>query len=466
MMTTQTPVSSMLMQDAEREERKRLARIAQSWKAYNNQSDDPLKTTELDPKGQDNTKINLARKSVNTSAFYLFGKGLDFEIDEDAAADDSPAEKWLEQCWKSQHQGMIPFLLELAQGAGIEGHAFVRLHLPEPGEQYPRLAPVSAEMVRAVCDPADFTRVRRYVIQWTSIDEDLKKPVAFRHTIQRGDVDGRWLIVEERSVGDTPRWVEDKRLIWPYAWCPLFQCKNLPWPQSFYGASDIEEDVLRLGDAINFVASNINRILRAYGHPFDYVIGQRLDAVERGIGAMPYFPNPEARIERLEEVQNLGAADEQFRRLRDAYNELTSLPEIASGKVENIGQLSGLALQILYGPLTAMIQTKREFYEPMIQGICKALLEIGKFEVKEVTLKWPTILPTNRKEEAETAAALHDAGVSQSTALQEMGYDPEVEAQKRNQEGQDAAAIAAKLFDRGGLPSSGGGEGGSTGGGN
>lgn len=447
--TKSSPVSSMLMQDAQREEDKRLDRIRRAWSAYNYQSADPLKSTDLDPKGQDNTRINLARKTVNTSAFYLFGKGLDFEIDEDAAEDDSPAEQWLEKAWQAQHQGFVPFLLELAQGAGIEGHAFVRLHLPERGETYPRLVPVSAEMIRAVCDPLDYTRVRRYVIEWTGIDQDLKKPIAYRHTIQRGDIDGRWLIIEEHSVGDTPRWTEDNRIVWPYDWCPIFHCKNLPWPQSFYGASDIEEDVLKVGDALNFVISNINRILRAYGHPFDYVTGQRLDEVERGIGAMPYFPNPEAKVQRLPEIENLAAADEQFRRLRDAYNELTSTPEIASGKVENVGQLSGLALQILYGPLTAMIQTKREFYEPMIVALSRAMLEVGGQQVGGVSIKWPTILPTSRKEEAETAVALHEAGVSQSTTLSEMGYDPDIEAAKRLQEGQDAAAIAAKLFDRG-----------------
>jgi hypothetical protein len=188
---------------------------------------------------------------------------------------------------------------------------------------------------------------------------------------------------------------------------------------------------------------------------------------------MPYFPNPDAKINRLPEIENLTAADEQFQRLRQAYDELTSIPQIASGKVDNIGQLSGLALQILYGPLVAMIQTKREFWEPMIKQISKAMLVVGG-EVAEgseldIEIKWPSILPANRKEEAETATALNDAGVSQDTTLKEMGYDPEQEKLKKAQEGADAASMAAKLFDRGGLPGDPGdgtGEDGNTGGGN
>lgn len=444
-------VSSTVMQQAGQEEDRRKSRMKKAWDAYNYQSDDPLAPSGLDVKGHDNTKINLARKTVNTSAFYLFGKGFDIEIDEDAAGDDSPAEQYLEKAWSAQHQGMVPFLLELAQGAGIEGDAFVRFYLPSRGEQYPRLVPQSAENMTAICEPADYTRVRRYVIEWTGIDQDLNKPVAYRHTIQWNDT-GRWTIKEERSVGDNTAWIQDSFMVWPYAWCPIFHCKNLPWPRSFYGASDIEEDVLKIGDAINFVVSNINRILRAYGHPFDYVTGQAVDKVERDPGKMLYFPNEEARIHRLQEIQDLAAADEQFQRLRQAYDELTSIPQIASGKVENVGQLSGLALQILYGPLTSMIQTKREFYEPLLKAICQAMLEVASLPIGDISIKWPTILPTSRKEEAETATALNDAGVSQSTTLAELGYDPDIESAKRQSEGADAAALASKLFDRGGLP--------------
>jgi hypothetical protein len=471
-------VSATIMQQAEQEESRRIDRIRRAWRAYNYEAPMPLKANELDKEGKDNARLNLARKTVNTSAYYLFGKGFDIEIGENAGEEDSPTEKWLEKAWKSQHQGMVPFLLELAQGAGIEGDAFVRLYPPDKarGEEIPRLVPLSAEMTRAECEPADHTRVRRYIIEWSAIDTAIKKSVAYRHTIQYGDIDRRWTIVEEHSVGDNPAWVLDQRTQWPHRFPPIFHCKNLPWPHSFYGASDIEDDVLQLNDAINFVVSNLNRILRAYGHPFDYVTGQRLDEVKRDIGAMPYFPNPDAKINRLPEIENLTAADEQFQRLRQAYDELTSIPQIASGKVDNIGQLSGLALQILYGPLVAMIQTKREFWEPMLQGLSRAMLVVGGEVAEDATLdieiKWPSILPANRKEEAETATALNDAGVSQDTTLKEMGYDPEQEKAKKAQEGADAASMAAKLFDRGGLPgdpgSSGDGtsEDGSTGGGN
>jgi hypothetical protein len=446
---TPSPTVSASLADAQdQEEKKRLGRIRSAWNAYGNALPDPLEKNTLDPKGDDNTKIGFSRKIVNLSAFFLFGSGVDFEVDGDQKGD---IDDWLTACWEAQGDGLIPFLLEIATSGGIEGDVFLRLYPARPGEPYPRVVALSAENVRAIAEPSDYADVCRFVIQWTGYDAGARKPVAYRHTIERAE-SGKWKILEQRSIGDSAAWITDLKEDWPYSFCPIFHAKNLPWPHCYYGASDLEEDVLHLQKAINFNVSNVNRILRAHGHPFDYVSGQKIDEMDRSVGTMLYLPNPEARINRLDEVDDLSAHGEQFRRLKEALHDLTSVPEVATGRVQDLGQLSGLALQILYAPLSQMISTKQKLYGAMLKRLCAALLEVGgKGEGHVVTLKWPSIVPVNVKEQAESGLLLRQLGVSQKTVLSELGYDQANESQNLDDESATSAERAAKALDRGGV---------------
>ena len=361
-------VSNAILSDADREEQRRVQAINKRWLRYNGQYDKPLRPTLTDPRGADNTTINLARRTVDISAFYLFGKELGFEVDTGASAadnagagNDKPEEAWLEACWQAQTDGKTPFLLEFATGAGVAGDGYLRVLLPnkDDGEIYPRIVALDAVNVKVFSDPTDYTKVIEYRLQWNGIDPVTRRAAVFRHIIYR--VGARWYTEEQISRGDSRTFQTVKDTTWPYSWCPIFHVKNRPMPHSFYGTSDTEDDVLRINDAMNFTVSNINRILRVHGHPQQYITGQKLDQIDRGIGAMPYFPNEHAKINIVEMLSDLTSSFTQLEKLRDAYHELTSIPEVVSGKLESVGQLSGLALQILYGPLIALTTVKRGF---------------------------------------------------------------------------------------------------------
>ena len=77
------------------EEEARLQAIARAWKYYNGAHDQPL-PVKLG-QANDNVVINLARFLVNKGASFLFGKGVDFELQEGAT---TPAEEWLDACWE------------------------------------------------------------------------------------------------------------------------------------------------------------------------------------------------------------------------------------------------------------------------------------------------------------------------------------------------------------------------------
>lgn len=63
---------------------------------------------------------------------------------------------------------------------------------------------------------------------------------------------------------------------------------------------------------------------------------------------------------------------------------------------------------------------------------------------------WDSPESRDDKAEAETATIYHALGVSKSTLLARLGFDPRQEAERRAEEGEEAAEQAAKFFDAGG----------------
>ena len=55
-----------------------------------------------------------------------------------------------------------------------------------------------------------------------------------------------------------------------------------------------------------------------------------------------------------------------YARLKEALHEVSRVPEVATGKLESTGALSGVALQLLYGPLVQATEAKRLTYGEML----------------------------------------------------------------------------------------------------
>lgn len=117
---------------------------------------------------------------------------------------------------------------------------------------------------------------------------------------------------------------------------------------------------------------------------------------------------------------------------------------MTTGKFDNIGQLSGLALDILYGPLLQRTQVKRRTYGDMLAELNRRLLAFGGFgEENEVATHWPELLPSDAQGEAQTLQTHQDMGiVSRETIQAKLGYNAETEGPKIAAE--KAAAMQAQ----------------------
>lgn len=446
-------LAQMMLHQYVQADEERQGRISRAWDYYHGRHQPTLKATKGDPRAEDNITINLARLVVNKGVSFLFGFDLDFEVDPETGGKrnpkKSPQEEWLTNAWDANQR--MTLLHKLGINGGVAGDAFVRMLAPDAknGHEFPRLVLWDPADVTVCWDPFDVEQVISYTRRWHGIDTVTAKPVAYRQIVEREG--NGWLISTQQSPNVASVWHDvEPPVVWPYPWSPVFHCQNLPCPQDFWGFADLEPDVLALNDRINFAASNTNRIYRNFGHPQTVIKGMQADQVmDVPLGAAMVLHNPNASVEMIEAPGDLTSGLELLKRLSEAFHEVARIPEVASGKVENLGQLSGLALQILYGPLVELTETKRLTYGELINTIGRRMLEVGgQGKERRVSAQWPAVLPGDKAGEANTAEVLERVGVSKDTLLSELGYDPDAEREKKAQESEADRALGQALLEQ------------------
>ena len=249
-------VDQHLMENVVADELARLRSYREAWEAYHGDFPAPLKTRvdQVD----DNVIVNYARTIVDKGVSFLFGQDIRFELDETQQTDE---EEWLDACWSANGGSVL--MQKLALNGGVCGHVFAKLVPAPPGRQYPRVIVLDPANVTVGYDPGDIDDVLWYRIQYTGRDAR-DELVTYRQIIERdGNV---WQIIDQEARGsESWRTINTER--WPYTWSPVIDCQNLPLPNEYYGLSDLPEDVLRLNRSINFVLSNLARIIRYHAHP-------------------------------------------------------------------------------------------------------------------------------------------------------------------------------------------------------
>lgn len=433
----------MWVQEQTVEERARLARYAKAWDAYFGNMPDPLKVKP--GQADDNVKVNYARLIVDVGASDLFGEEPKFDLDP-TSEEPTPAQTWLDEVWRRNKKQIL--LQKAAINGGVCGHVFLKI-IPRDGD-VPRLINLSPEYVTAVTDPDDIDLVWRYIIEYSARDPQDGKELTIRQVIER-DERGKWTVTDKVSKG-RGAWEVRQVVNWPYSWPPIIDCQNLPSPNEYYGIADIEGDVLALNQAYNFTKSNTQRIIRFHAHPKTWGRGFAAPELKIGVDDTIILQSPTAELHNLEMQGDLSSSIEYAERLKRDLHETSRVPEVATGKLDSAAGLSGVALQILYQPLTQKTGAKRLTYGEMLIELNRRLLELGGFGSAGVcSIIWGELRPHSSLEERQVLLLDKQLGVSRDTLLQKAGYDPDVEREKKDQEttSVDLADQMLGAFDRG-----------------
>jgi hypothetical protein len=380
----------------------------------------------------DNVYINYAEVIVDKGVAFLFGKSLKIGVGSDQ---DKRGEEFLEKVW-SQAQRDEEFQ-EMAQDGATSGDAYLKINIEADGS--PRVTVGDPNTYELVTDPHDCSRVSKFVCSYPVAIQGGKTKL-FREETSRAVAGNSWEIRQFESYNDGNAWQPvGVDVTWNFSFPPIFHCKNLPQPKSIYGKADLTEPVLNLIAYISRLDSMCGKIVRIHSSPKPYAKNLKKQDLEWGTDGMLFLKpqggsgqmSVEAEIGLLEMQNDISTALSLRKVLREGLAEMTGVPEVSTGKMENVGQLAGVALRIMYGPLIEKTEKKQLRYGRMIKECAQAVLAIGRLAGLAVTLHWTDPLPGDEKEKVEVAKGKLDVGFSEDTVIKELGGDPAEERKRK-----------------------------------
>jgi hypothetical protein len=337
----------------------------------------------------------------------------------------------------------------------IAGRGFLRI-VPDNKGNF-RIVVVDPSIVYVKTAPQDCETVLLYCIEYCQSEKQQGRPISvyYREEIARIDPDGNalldmpddddtWAIQHWTRIGERGLWVSaGEPIIWPYEFPPIFSCQNLPKPNDFWGTPDLTPDLIGINEDLNLVQSNISRILKFYGHPILYATGTGEGMIDIKPGKIIRLPLSESKIQSVPIVSEIAGALAFAETLRSDMDEQSHVPGVATGRIKDLprGNLSGIALELLFMPIIKKTDKKRCTYGGTIIDVSKALLALNHMNPDiNITLAWQNPLPSDDLQALQAAVLKKQLGISDATIQREIGYDPDEEMELSQTE--DAQKVA------------------------
>lgn len=437
-------------------DRKRAMKAA--WQAYRGEFQKPLKVDKGQP--DDNVIVNFSGPIVDKGAGWLFGQPVKIEVTSESGKDETPLQDFLDGLWGDDDDKMT-LLSDASQNGGVCGQAFLKLIPPRGRMKYPRIVVLDPEIVRKVTAPDDCSLTLAYVIEYNyAADYNPGAEVQKRQVIARVDPDGlagiageydlddSWTITNymryTSASGQQGDWQQVGQVEeWPYPFAPIFDCKNLPNPNEAWGTPDLTPDIIDQNKTLNFLFSNLARIIKYHGHPKTWAKGLSASQISTAIDDLIVLQSPDAQLGTLLPMENFAGILSVIAAVMSNIDQQSRVPAVALGRQDQLprlGNISGVALSLMFQPLIEKTQQKRRLYGKMIREISRAalvlagLLNIEDMEDCKIDLHWQPLLPADNLVAAQEALILQQIGVSQATIFAGLGLDADDEADKKQAE--------------------------------
>lgn len=439
-----------------------------AWDAYYGRNPKPLALEQRSGQSaiDDNIALNTAALIVDEAVAALTGNGLVMEIEpadeEDQTQSDeaskehekSPEELWWEPISKSNRFDIL--LHNTAVNGAVCGHMYWKIS-PKSGVtgDVPRIINLNPATVSVSCNEEDMAEVWAYCIRF-----EVKTAGGLKQRLEviakgepgtllvgaTGTVEvipdpnmaqaSHWTISDYDYNNHNRTWILTNTIIWPYPFAPIIDAENLPDPCQYYGKADLTPAVIEMDKAVDRSASIINRVCRVVGFPRPIASGispnQAAKLKDAKIGEAFFLESKDASINMLEMRGDLTALGNWYKQLKSSLLAAGAMPDLDTDKMDSIGKLSALAMRILFSKQERRVMLKRLNLETMISETIRRLRIItNQPEAVKIEYRWPSVIPANTKEDLEVALMKNDIGVSQDTLLQELGYDADTEAGKR-----------------------------------
>lgn len=397
------------------------------------------------PASDDNITLNFSGLIVERSISLLFGQGVEFDLPGEG---ESEQDTWLEACWRvNVKQELLHDLADYGATSGTPTILFdVESVYDTDGTLYPSMASVDPAFVTIITDPENYKKILAYEIRY-ELRQNANTIVRRRYIEPNADPDAAtsWKIHHQEQQGN--RWVElpGSPTVWAYDWAPILCWKNLPNAGSPYGRPDLTDDVLDAQDAVNLVASNINKVMRLQGHQrlWSKLFG-KATKIDIGPDAVLNSDEPNAELNAIQANGGFSDMLSFLHELRDSMTAIARSTDPATLK-DRVGQITNFGLRILYKDAIDKLATKRQLYGDALKECNRRLLILrGEADPDPGEIVWPEPLPQDETEQvAGYTFDLQNRIASRETIQTKRGYDPETENERIKKDDKEKQAIDA-----------------------
>ena len=403
----------------------------------------------------DNVYLNIIGLIIDRWVSLLIGSGVTFDF-----GDDETAKAYVDEVWAvNKGEWLMNQAVMLAVEAGTGYFKIIPNGITtRDGRPLPRIVAIDPTLIRIITAPDDMGYVKGYVIEYeipTTVN-GIVQTLYKREVTERNET-GAWEVVQYEKVGDRGQWVETDRAVWGWAFPPILHWQNNPNPSSVYGEPDITDSVLILQDKINFVASNIAKIIRNQAH--QRIWGKNIGTTEKvdwGVDQMFKFSGDgvgDAGIGAIDANGDLSASQQFLRLLRQFAFDMTRTVDIDSLQ-DKLGSLTNFGLRVLYQDCLAKLETKRGLFGDALEEMNYRLLAIANMAAEDGgEVVFPEALPQSETEEAAAITSdIANGLVSRQTASEKRGYvwaDEQERIQAEAAATDNIGAALLQAFDRG-----------------
>ena len=463
-------------------ELKRVRALEINWKYYDGEHRKHIKVEHGETTIDDNITINLCATLVDRTNARLFGdpirgEMLTFDIEskdevlegkialheqgpgEEPSKEDDKKEReaqaFLQSVW-DRSGGLNTIYNDVGVHGAVTGHFAFKIVEDIEG---PRTVVLDPKFLGVLVKQDDKSKVRAYKVEYKVTARDPKdnriKSALFRQVILNGlyfGLDNSWYVQDFMNFARYNAVQEKEWLSWSevdvWAYCPIIEGQNLPHARDFWGMSDLK-DVVGLNDEVNFLMSNVNRIVRYHSHPRTIGIGVEADQIQEtsveSFWTVPTTPD-QAKIYNLEMDSDLSAVYGFFNIIREAFWVTGREADPAVFK-DKIGNVTNFGLRVLYLDALNKLGQKRQTYGKAFQTLGEKLMLIdGSFENLTIVPKWNDPLPTDPRELVETMMMEMDMGIlSKETAAIQRGRNWN-EEQKRIKKDEEDMGLGQKFL--------------------
>lgn len=405
----------------------------------------------------DNLTVNYTGLVVDRAVSMLLGEGVKFDLPGEG---ETPESQYLDLVWKANKQQIL--LQGAATLAAESGTGYVKIipgGLPydDGGKvvMLPRLVVLDPMWLSITTNPEDIGQVTAYTIRYNVTGPD-GKDLAKKQEIlyEAGEVDDNgvplgeayWRI--ENWEAPQGKWILVSEQRWEYEFPPVIHWQNLPDAVNVYGDPDEDDNVLALQNRINFVASNMSKIIRMYAHPrlWGKMLGEQ-PSVKMGPDEMLSYNNEKAELNQLEQLGDLTAISNYLQFLRQSMFDISQTVDFSSMS-DKVGALTNFGLRVLTHDALARLNVKRAVFGEMLKELNRRLLVLsGAQQTDPGEVVWPDPLPVNEAEEMQHYEAAQRLGVmSKQTIAEKLGLDWETEQERLEADQSQEEEVGERLL--------------------